>query len=814
MLAALTLQRRHDSAERAERLKVDRKLMADLDAARNGSDSATAFDQNFAAAFAAAGLDVDRSSPQAVGDWVGARPARADLVVYLDDWAHLRRWIKPGPGQHPDSDLVAAARVADPDPWRDRLRAAHQDPTALRALADDEPGLEGQPARSLHLLAIALKDDVKDWDRGARVLRLAWRRFPNHFWINLEMSRFMAEKIAASPPDQRGPWNEERARFLTAAVASRPASVHALSQLGDTLVELGRFEDALEAYRRATRLRPGTAPYTRLGQVLRTQKKVKEAEAAFREAILTNRDDAEARAELGTLLREQKKLDESVAQLHEATRLKPESALYYYYYGWSLDESGRRDEAIAAFREAVRLDSARNHVGNALGALANDLRRAGRTDAAIAVLDEALRIKPDEMGVHQFASHLLTQQGRWAEALKHVDRVAARVPAEPLPAAKIAVLRLLSGDDAGYRRQCLAMLDRFGGKGHDPTLYAVQSCMLSARPVEVERAFRLIEDVFRRETAANPKAGHLGYTQLVMALAGYRSGQFARAADLAKGLRGTGRRLEIEAEIILAMASHRLGDKDLARQQLASATKAVRAGLGAHDEWDAHWLDWLSCDALLREARSLIGEGSTPGDGGATNLSVAVDYPFVEILLRAGRVDEAIAVFREALLRKPDDARAQRNLGELLARRGRWEEASKVLDKAAELDPSDDVLGLRIATLHLYLGDDAGYRRYSLAMLDRFGTTNGYQKPDTPRRAASHEPEARRALAGVPSLAKQPLRRPPRLRIRRPSTTAGPSSTGRWLSIAMATSTTRPTISRSAGRRAGSSGSRPSRSWR
>ena len=630
--------------------------------------------------------------------------------------------MKLKPGQHPDTELVAAARVADPDPWRDRLRAAHQDPTALRALADDEPGLEVQPAISLMRLAIALRDDAKDWDRGARVLRLAWRRFPNDFWTNLEMSRFMTAKIAASPPNQRGPWNEERVRYLTAAVASRPASVHALSHLGDRLVELGRFDGALEAYRRATRLRPGTAPYTRLGQVLRTQKKVKEAEAAFREAIQTNPDDAEARAELGTLLREQKKLDESVAQLHEATRLKPESAIYHYYYGWSLDESGRRDEAIAAFREAVRLDSARNHVGNALGALANDLRRAGRTDAAIAVVDEALRIKPDEMGVHEFASHLLTQQGRWAEALKHVDRVAARVPAEPLPAAKIAVLRLLAGDDAGYRRQCLAMLDRFGGKGRDPTLYAVQSCMLSARPVEVERAFRLIEDVFRREKSAK-KAGNLGYTQLVMALADYRNGRFAPAADLAKELRGTGRRLEIEAEIILAMASHRLGDKELARQQLASATKAVRAGLDAHDEWDGHWLDWLSCDALLREAKALIGEGSTPEEGGATNLAVAVDYPFVEILLRAGRVDEAIAVFGEALLRKPDDARAQKSLGHLLAQRGRWEAASKALDKAFELDPSDAHAGYRASILHLYLGDDAGYRRHGLALLDRFADT-------------------------------------------------------------------------------------------
>ena len=75
VLATLT-RRRDEASQRAERLKVDRKLLADLDAARNGSDSPTGYDQNFAAAFMAVGNSKWTMSSRAVGSLDG-RPAVA-----------------------------------------------------------------------------------------------------------------------------------------------------------------------------------------------------------------------------------------------------------------------------------------------------------------------------------------------------------------------------------------------------------------------------------------------------------------------------------------------------------------------------------------------------------------------------------------------------------------------------------------------------------------------------------------------------------------------------------------------------------------
>jgi tetratricopeptide (TPR) repeat protein len=137
----------------------------------------------------------------------------------------------------------------------------------------------------------------------------------------------------------------------------------------------------------------------------------------------------------------------------------------------------------------------------------------------------------------------------------------------------------------------------------------------------------------------------------------------------------------------------------------------------------APWHDWLICEMFCREAEALIPEGTVPGEDATPGSPERVNYPRINSLIEAGRLDDAITILRQAVSRKPDDAKAQRILGDLLAQRGRWEQASKVLDKAAELDPSDDMLALQVATLHLYLADDAGYQRTILSMLDRFGKT-------------------------------------------------------------------------------------------
>ncbi len=124
-------------------------------------------DAEYAAAFRDAGLDLDVTDPERAGAWIAARSAPVELASFLDDWALVRR--AAGAGETFSRRLAAAARAADPDFWRDALRAGLEAKgpeavEALRKLAGDEEVLDAQPAESLRLLAWRLK---AAGDRGA-----------------------------------------------------------------------------------------------------------------------------------------------------------------------------------------------------------------------------------------------------------------------------------------------------------------------------------------------------------------------------------------------------------------------------------------------------------------------------------------------------------------------------------------------------------------------------------------------------------------------------------------------------------------------
>ncbi len=108
---------RQEALLQAERLETDRKLLADLEAARG--DRA---DQNdpkrsnaeYAAAFRKAGLDQDATDPKQAGAWIAGRSAPIELASFLDDWTMVRRAARAD--EKASARLIAAARAADPDP--------------------------------------------------------------------------------------------------------------------------------------------------------------------------------------------------------------------------------------------------------------------------------------------------------------------------------------------------------------------------------------------------------------------------------------------------------------------------------------------------------------------------------------------------------------------------------------------------------------------------------------------------------------------------------------------------------------------------
>ncbi|MFO0950578.1 MAG: tetratricopeptide repeat protein [Isosphaeraceae bacterium] len=265
-------------------------------------------DRLYAEAFRNYGVDVEALSPEAVAGKMPTGPVREELIAALDDWMRVRH------ERNVDDDrgwkhLLAAARAADPDPWRSRVREAwsKNDGKALGELA------ASAPFDRLHPCDVMLLESHLDGDRAVAVLREAVRRRPGDFWLN----HTLGMRLYGQKPGS----NDEAVGYLRTATALRPESPGAALNLGKLLGDAGRAEEAIAAYKRAIRLKP---------------------------------DYAMARSNLGGVLVEEGRVDEAVAACREAVRLSPRAPWARYNLGRALAESGDLDGAIACFREALR----------------------------------------------------------------------------------------------------------------------------------------------------------------------------------------------------------------------------------------------------------------------------------------------------------------------------------------------------------------------------------------------------------------------------------------------------------------------------
>jgi protein O-GlcNAc transferase len=163
--------------------------------------------------------------------------------------------------------------------------------------------------------------------------------------------------------------------------------------LGNTLKNQRRLDDAVAAYRRALELAPHHyLIYANLGSVLQLQGKSDEAVACFQKALELNPADARTQYNLGDILKELGKLDEAIAAYRRALELAPQEPAIYTGLGIVYVLQGRLSEAVRCFEKDIELqpDSASSYVN-----LGGVLQSLGRLDETIACLRKALDLKPD-----------------------------------------------------------------------------------------------------------------------------------------------------------------------------------------------------------------------------------------------------------------------------------------------------------------------------------------------------------------------------------------------------------------------------------
>ncbi len=188
----------------------------------------------------------------------------------------------------------------------------------------------------------------------------------------------------------------------------------------------GKWAEAEAAYRQVLKQDSNNALHlANLAVTLRNQGKLDDAVTTFRQAVQIEPDNAAYQAGLGRLYLEQGKPQQAQAAFAEAARLAPGEASYHHGLSVALINQNRPAEAEASAREALRLNAGEAKHYFALGAA---LVKQNKPAEAEKALREAARTEPGAVNHHAYLGLALSQQGKWAEAEKALREAAKLAP--------------------------------------------------------------------------------------------------------------------------------------------------------------------------------------------------------------------------------------------------------------------------------------------------------------------------------------------------------------------------------------------------
>ena len=608
--------------DRLDRVSRNLGLVARLDTIRleraivvRGRFNRARSDRDYEEAFREAGLGHVHENPATVADRVKGSPVRGTLVAALDDWAvntadeRRRDW------------LLEVARIADPDPWRDRVRdpKTWKDRAMLVELARSAP-VKDQSLQLLVALGERLQADRGDREAVAFLLRVQ-REHPDDFYANFMLGNALC--VSGENGDAVG--------FLRAAMALRPGAVVVSYSLADTLKRLGRTDEAIDYLKQAIRIDPKHAwNHNALGIILRENGRLVEAIDQFQRGLALTPLSANLRVNLGIALKEKGQPDEAFVEFQRAVLLDPGMATAHANLALALEDKGRLDEAIDHYRTAAlldpnqasthynlgralqvrgRLDEAIDHLRQAVslapnwamahGVLGDLLKARGQSNEAIEEFRKAIAVNPKDAESRESLRASLISQGQWDEVRLDWKKEIAANPSEHDACFGYAELCLFLGDEEEYRRHRRDLLARFGD-ATDPFVAerVGKACLLSPPSEdELRRAFALTD----RAVAAGSTGREWAYPYFLFArgLAEYRLGHFESAITSMEGPAASV--MGPSPRLVLAMARHRLGQKDRALRTLAEAVLSFDwspAKAESRDLWFAH--------VLRREAEAMI----------------------------------------------------------------------------------------------------------------------------------------------------------------------------------------------------------------
>lgn len=382
-------------------------------------------------AFLRQGLDLVRLDPAEAVKQIAASHVRIELVAAVDDWALNEENLDL------QRRLLTCARLADPDPWFDRLRNPDlwRDRAAVANLAANTD-MTIVPPRALNLLAGILGRNNQSPQPALSAARAA---HPDDFELAFLLGQWHTS---------RGHHDEALGAY-EAARALRPDNPAVWNNLGTALHRKGSPDEAISAYAGAIARDPAFAPaHINMGQAYQAKGNLDEAIAAFKKAVEAAPDIAAAHYNLGIGLYNKNDFGGSAAAFRQAVRLDAGDPNSQIWLGMALADSGDVKGAIASFEQAIRLDPGDPKAHYNLGIMLLESRQHQR---AIDEFQETIRLDPMHFKAHEDLAGLYLHQRRHAEAIVHYRAALKLNPKESSSHAMLGIALQRSGDIAGAR---------------------------------------------------------------------------------------------------------------------------------------------------------------------------------------------------------------------------------------------------------------------------------------------------------------------------------------------------------------------------
>ena len=244
---------------------------------------------------------------------------------------------------------------------------------------------------------------------------------------------------------------EEAVQSYRRALAINPAISEMHFNLGSVLSQLGRDDEAMTAYQRAIAISPGLAvAHFNLAALLQKKQLLEDAIKHYQQAVVIEPGFFEAYGAMGTALQRQGHLDDAIACYRQSLAIS-DHALGHFNLATALRDRGALEQAVSHYRQAIVMQPNYPDAHNNLGEVFRD---QGNMENAVACYLQALRMQPGHQAASFNMAQFLYDAGKFIDAIPYFEDARQEDWQE-----RILYCLYKSGQYEIFRRRLIPMLE-------------------------------------------------------------------------------------------------------------------------------------------------------------------------------------------------------------------------------------------------------------------------------------------------------------------------------------------------------------------